>query len=101
MFIGSSQFCTEMQREIEKKKVYKLCKNTGAVLLQTLDPPSDESDIENDLPDTMLDIAISVQNCEDPINMFETKIITAHTDDTINTIDVAIFVPVIEISQCE
>jgi hypothetical protein len=77
----------ESQREIEKKKVYKLCKNTGAVLLQTLDPPSDESDIENDLPDTMLDIAISVQNCEDPINMFETKIITAHTDDTINTID--------------
>ena len=25
------------QREIEKK-MYKLCKNTGAVLLQTLDP---------------------------------------------------------------
>jgi hypothetical protein len=50
--------------------VYKLCKNTGAVPLQTLDPPSDESDIENDLPDTMLDIVISVQNCEDPINMF-------------------------------
>jgi hypothetical protein len=66
----------ESQREIEKRKVYKLCKNTGAVLLQTLDPPSDESDIENDLPDTMLDIAISVQNCED----------TAHTDDTINRI---------------
>ena len=35
----------------------------------------------------MLDIAISVQNCEDPINMFETKIKTAHTDDTINTIE--------------
>jgi hypothetical protein len=74
------------QREIEKK-MYKLCKNTGAVLLQTLDPPSDESDIENDLPDAMLDIAISVQYCEDPINMFETKIKTAHTDDTINTIE--------------
>jgi hypothetical protein len=29
----------ESQREIEKRKVYKLCKNTGAVLLQTLDPP--------------------------------------------------------------
>jgi hypothetical protein len=47
------------QREIEKI-LYKLCKNTGAVILQTLDPPSDESDIENDLPDTILDIAISV-----------------------------------------
>ena len=49
----------ESQREIEKI-LYKLCKNTGAVILQTLDPPSDESDIENDLPDTKLDIAISV-----------------------------------------
>jgi hypothetical protein len=49
----------ESQREIEKI-LYKLCKNTGAVILQTLDPPSDESDIENDLPDTILDIAISV-----------------------------------------
>ena len=70
-----------------RKKLYKLCKNTGAVLLQTLDTPSDESDIEHDLPDTMLDIAISVQNCEDPINMFETKIKTAHTVDTINAIE--------------
>ena len=43
------------QREIEKM-LYKLC----AVILQTLDPPSDESDIENDLPYTILDIAISV-----------------------------------------
>jgi hypothetical protein len=63
--------------------MYKLCKNTGAVILQTLDPPSDERDIENDLPDAILDIAISLQNCEYPINMFETKIKTAHTEDTI------------------
>jgi hypothetical protein len=54
-----ADLCNESQREIEKI-LYKLCKNTGAVILQTLDPPSDESDIENDLPDTILDIAISV-----------------------------------------
>lgn len=69
-----------------RKKNYNLCKNTGAVL-QTLDHPSDERDIGNDLADTMLDIAIYVQNCEHTINIFETKIKTAHTDDTINTIE--------------
>ena len=85
----------ESQREIEKK-MYKLCRNTGAVILQTLDPPSDESDIENDLPDTILDIAISVQNCEYPINMFETKIKTAHIDDTISN-QLRIYIPYIHV----
>ena len=73
----------ESQREIEKT-MYKLCWNTGAVIFQTLDPPSDESNIENDLPDTILDIVISVQNCEYPINMLEAKIKAAHIDDTIS-----------------
>ncbi|XP_069109357.1 uncharacterized protein [Argopecten irradians] len=48
--------CTS-QREVEKE-LYEMCKGTDGLLLQTLDPPSDEGEDEAPLrPPTMLDFA--------------------------------------------
>ena len=76
----------ESKHEIEKK-MFKLCKNTGRHLLQTLYPPSDESDTEAELPETMMEIANSVKNTERPLNLFQTNNNNIHTADIMNTID--------------
>ncbi|KAJ8300933.1 hypothetical protein KUTeg_022452 [Tegillarca granosa] len=62
-----------------RKKVYSLCKTNNSVLLQFLDPPSDDSDTELDTkPLTLTDIAESVKSSDDPLATLHSKITSLH-----------------------
>ncbi|KAJ8319710.1 hypothetical protein KUTeg_002753 [Tegillarca granosa] len=71
------------KREVEKK-VYSLCKTNNSVLLQFLDPPSDDSDTK---PLTLTDIAESVKSSDDPLATLHSKITSLHDSEIIRKIE--------------
>ncbi|XP_061185059.1 uncharacterized protein LOC133193101 [Saccostrea echinata] len=70
---------TEVNREVEKE-LYRMCHGTGALLLQTLDPPSNEDEDLHENPPDMIDaVTHTIQSGESLIdylrNVFNSDII--------------------------
>ncbi|XP_021353601.1 uncharacterized protein LOC110450420 isoform X2 [Mizuhopecten yessoensis] len=68
------------KRQVEKE-VYLLCKKSDSVLLQTLDPPSDDDSSDDEIfPPTLTEIADTVKGNVDATNLLASKVISTHSD---------------------
>lgn len=57
---------TESNREVEKE-LFRMCRGTGALLLQTLDPPSDEDEDLQENPPDMIDTVTHTSQSGEPL----------------------------------
>ncbi|XP_033763165.1 uncharacterized protein LOC117344514 [Pecten maximus] len=77
------------KRQVEKE-IFTLCKGSNSVLLQALDPPSDDDDSLDDetFPPTLLEIAETLKGNGDDVNALASKVNSAHSGaETVNRIE--------------
>lgn len=70
---------TESNREVEKE-LFRMCQGTGALLLQTLDPPSDEDEDLQENPPDMIDAVTHTSQSGEPLidylkNVFNSDVV--------------------------